>query len=180
MKHLFMNKKYKYMKTKLYKYVLIALCSVLSLSSCLRDDTLVDWDDMVFVIEFPYISHYITQTRVTTTQNVTFSLMLNYTIPDKKDSQSDIPVGVVVDESRVKVYNDANNASYELLPTSAYTLPAFVIPAGTQLLTVPIEINTSVLEAQKRYILPVVIKDVPPGYVISGNFGHVYLRVDRN
>jgi hypothetical protein len=171
------------MKTRrLSRYACIAaFCSLLPFTSCLNDDPLVDWDAMVTVIEFPYINHYITKTKVTATENTTFDLMVNYTIADKKDSKTDIPVELAVDEARVKVYNDANNnAGYELLPASTYTLPAVVIPAGVQLVTLPVEVNTSGLTPKKKYILPLVIRSVPSGYVVSGNFGHVYLRVDMD
>ncbi|OAV68495.1 hypothetical protein Barb4_02058 [Bacteroidales bacterium Barb4] len=171
------------MKTKRISfYAGATLCFLLSFTSCLNDDPLVDWDAMIPVIELPYNSHNVSKTKVTPDENVTFDLLINYTIPDKKDSKTEIPVGLSVNEAGVETYNNANpNAGYELLPSSAYTLPAVVVIApGTQLVEFPLEVNTSQLEPKKKYLLPVVISSVPSGYTVSGNFGHVYLRVDMN
>ncbi len=160
------------------KHISIVICTLISLSSCLKDESLVDWSAMKFVIELPYSNHYLTETLVVPTENVVFDLMVNYTIPDKKDNKEDITVVLAVDESLVKTYNEENLSDYELLPASTYTIPEIVIEKGTQLTSKDFEINTSVLVPGRHYILPVVIRSVPDGYTISGNFGHVYLRIE--
>ncbi len=174
------------MKRILNNFLAIAtLCVVLfSSTSCLKDDPMFDWDAAIPVIELPYKSHYLTSSKVTPEKNVSFNLMVNYTIPFASDNKEDIKVGLKVDESLVSVYN-ASLAStakkYELLPAGTYNLPSEItIAKGTQLWKQDLEINTSSLTPKTYYILPVVISSAPQGYTISGNFGHVYLRVQMN
>ena len=110
--------------------------------------------------------------------------MVNYTIPYASDNKEDIKVGLGVDESMVARYNAtlaATAQKYVLLPASSYTLPSEItISKGTQLWKQELEINTSGLTPKTYYVLPVVITNTPKGYTISGNFGHVYLRIQMN
>ena len=154
---------------------------LLTSTSCLDDDPLVDWDNLGVVIELPYKTHEYNLTKVTPNENETFPLMVNYTISRASDNTEDISVQLGVDESMVETYNASLAASaqkYKLLPASTYSLPStLVIKKGTQLLEETMTINTSSLTPGEYYLLPIKITGVPQGYTISGNFGHLYLRV---
>lgn len=171
------------MKTIANKIILLFCLVALTLSStsCLKDDPMFDWDQAISVIEFPYKSHDILFTKTKTTENLNVELMVNYTVPYASDNGEDIHVTLGVDESMVAKYNNglaASTKKYVLLPAGTYTLPSPVIQRGTQLWKQVMVINTANLQPGEKYLLPVKITGVPQGYTISGNFGHVYLRVD--
>ena len=154
---------------------------LLTSTSCLNDDPFVDWDNLGGVIELPYKSHYYNLSRVTPDENKTFPLMVNYTVAYASSNTEDIAVQLGVDESMVATYNASLAASakkYVLLPASAYSLPSTaVIKKGTQYWEEDMTINTSSLTRGVYYLLPIKIIGAPEGYTVSGNFGHVYLRV---
>lgn len=155
------------MKTKVY-LLLSILCMAFTMSSCLEDDYLVDWDDAKPVIELPYTRH--TQsTTVTAGTEVSLKLYVNYTIADWRNQKEDITVELGIDASKV--------GTSILLPTSTYTLPAtMTIAKQTQLAETELKINTAGLE-KGTYALPVIIKSVPAGYTVSGNFGMMLFKV---
>lgn len=155
------------MKTKVY-LLLSILCMAFIMSSCLEDDYLVDWDDAKPVIELPYTRH--TQsTTVTAGTEVSLKLYVNYTIADWRNQKEDITVELGIDASKV--------GTSILLPASTYTLPAtMTIAKQTQLAETELKINTAGLE-KGTYALPVIIKSVPAGYTVSGNFGMMLFKV---
>lgn len=168
------------MMTKIKLSLFVAVMTLFTLTSCLNDDPWTDWNQLKSPIELPYSSHSLTETRVNPGDQVTFDLMVNYTIPDQKNMVEDIPVDLAVDEALVDSYNKNNGSSYLLIPSSCYTLPEVVIKKGVRLWEQDFIVNTTGLEAGKRYILPIIIKSVPSNYLISGNFGVVYLRIHMN
>ncbi|MEF9930921.1 MAG: DUF1735 domain-containing protein, partial [Bacteroidales bacterium] len=118
---------------------------------------------------------------VVTSKNAEFTLMVNYTVFQVSDNTVDIPVTLAADESLVATYNAglaSSTKKYVLLPATTYTLPSPIIKAGTQLWKENMTVNTSTLKKGEKYLLPIKIASVPAGYTISGNFGHVYLRID--
>lgn len=155
------------MKTKVY-LLLSILYMTFTMSSCLEDDYLVDWDDAKPVIELPYTRH--TQsTTVTAGTEVSLKLYVNYTIADWRNQKEDITVELGIDASKV--------GTSILLPASTYTLPAtMTIAKQTQLAETELKINTAGLE-KGTYALPVIIKSVPAGYTVSGNFGMMLFKV---
>lgn len=156
------------MKAKLY-FLLIMACMTLALSSCLNDDPVDDFTKVKPVIELPYASSHSSTITTKAGQDVTFKLMVNYTIADWRNQNDEIVVGLGVDESRV-----GNN---KLLPASTYTLPAtMTIAKQTQLTTTNLVVKTAGL-APGKYTLPVVIKSVPAGYTMSGNFNYALFIV---
>lgn len=156
------------MKTKIYSFLVIIMLS-LSVTSCLDDDYLVDWDDIKYVIELPYTRHYVNKT-VNQGTDAEFELMVNYTIADWRNQNDEISVGLSLDESKL--------GSYTLLPASTYTLPAnLVINKQSQLTSYTLNVQTENLEKGKTYALPISITSVPSGYTISGNFDYVVFRV---
>lgn len=156
------------MKAKLY-FLLIMACMAFTLSSCLNDDPVDDFTKVKPVIELPYASSHSSTYTASKGEEVTFKLMVNYTIADWRNQNDEIVVGLEVDESRV-----GNN---KLLPASTYTLPAtMTIAKKTQLTTTNLVVKTAGLAAGK-YTLPVVIKSVPTGYIISGNFNYALFIV---
>lgn len=76
---------------------------------------------------------------------------------------ADVPVSFSVDNAAVSKYNTANSTSYEMLPSTSYTLSATdaVIPKG-KTSTSPLVITfkttgVGAMEAMKTYILPITV-----------------------
>lgn len=155
--------------------------TALSATSCLNDTPLVNWDDLGVVIELPYKSHYIAFQNVTPGEEVSFDIKVNYTIDFASKVTEDIPVNLAVAPEMVDEYNatlPASATKYEIFPEGTYQLPTTIsITKGTQLAEQTMSVNTTALEPGKYYILPIVISGVPEGYIASGNFGHLYLRI---
>ncbi len=134
-------------------------------------------------MDLPYTSHSQVKNNVTQGSVVTFELMVNYTIDYADKVTEDIPVGLAVDAEMVEEFNNSLAASEqpcEIFPEGTYTLPSqLVIEAGTKKTAVDFNVSvTSAFEPGHRYLLPVVISSVPDNYIISGNFGHLYLEIN--
>ena len=178
------------MKTKNSYLILIALIGCIFTTSCLKDDFVVDWNEAkkTTIIELPYKQHNLLASAQVPTAPYTFSkLLVNCCAIYASDIKADIAVGLAVDASRVATYNTANGLDgstaarrpYVAMPTAAYSIPGTVtIKAGIREAEFDVPINTSLLEPGQKYLIPIVITSVPAPYVISGNFGHLYLRVD--
>ena len=178
------------MKTKNIHVLFIAFACCLFATSCLNDDFAIDWDEAkkTTLIELPYIAHNLSALAQVPTANYTFgNVLVNCTAISASDIKADIAVGLAVDAALVATYNTANaldgtttaKKPYVLMPADAYTLPASVtIKAGVRTASFDVPVNTSSLATGGKYIIPVKITTVPAPYVISGNFGILYLRVD--
>ncbi len=161
--------------------ILFSGAMVFTSTSCLKDDPLIDWGKMVFVVEMPYKNHYLRETGVKPTVNISFDLMVNYTVPYDTDNGEDIEVSLGIDESMIAGYNKSlgTSGTYVMAPSGSFTLPAkVVIPKGKRLFSTKLNVETSGLEKGKKYIIPVKITGAPKGYTISGNFGHAFFRID--
>jgi hypothetical protein len=163
-------------------FTLVSVICLLGTTSCLKDDPIIDWGNIKYVIEMPYKSHYILKQKVTATSDQTFDLMVNYTINDVKLVKENIAVDLGIDETLVAAYNSTLSSStkkYILLPAVTYTLPKQItIEKGTRLWSGKFTVKTSTLKKGEKYLLPIKIVNVPAGYTISGNFGHLYIRID--
>lgn len=156
---------------------------MLCATSCLDDDPLIDWSQLGVVVELPYTSHSQVKNNVAQGTVVTFELMVNYTIDYADKVTEDIPVGLAVDQDMVTEFNSSLAASEqqcEIFPAGSYDLPSqLVIAAGTKKTAVDFNVTVdSRFEPGHRYLLPVVISSVPDSYIISGNFGHLYLEIN--
>lgn len=163
-------------------FTLVSIICLFGTTSCLKDDPIIDWGNIKYVIEMPYKSHYILKQKVAVGTDITLDLMVNYTINDVKHVKESIPVDLGIDESLVAAYNSGLSSStkkYILLPASTYNLPKqATIEKGTRLWSGTFSVKTSTLKKGEKYLLPIKITNVPSGYSISGNFGHLYIRID--
>lgn len=177
--------------------LLFAAATLLSTSSCLKDDYMFDYDNMGTVVEF------MTESNASTINCKEMkgqgSFWVNYTINYAEDIKEDINVTVSIDESLLK-------SSQKVLPTSAYTLSVesyaktasglsfpteLVIPAySKQNLTERTDWNnrrnamgTIVVDGSKieagTYYLPLKISAVNPQVApISGNFDYQIITIN--
>ena len=162
------------MKNIVKRVAIFAMALVsLTITSCLKDDAFIEWDDAVYVIELPYTKHYLLKQNIKPDTQVEFDLMVNYSIDTESKMTEDIPVTLGVDESIAGRYS-----AYKVLPSSAYTLPSeIVITKGERLWSGKIAVNTAGLKPGGKYQIPIVIKDAPDDYVVSGNFNYLHLLI---
>lgn len=185
---------------KKYLTILFMSLSLLSLSSCLKDDYLYDIDAQQPVVEFEISSGNMT-TLTVSDETTTKDFWVNYGVSYAQDIKEDITVTVSLDRSLL-------SASQSLLPESCYTLSTesyaksadglslpmeLVIPAySKQDLTVrtswnnrrnamgTLHINAAAVQPG-TYYLPLRITAVSPQVApISGNFGHEIICVVIN
>lgn len=175
---------------KKISYILFTILAVCSLTSCLEDEYLYDYDDQKPVIEIPYYSSNThTQTmRIPANKVLTTKFEVNYTIADWRNIKEQIPVVVDVDPSRLP-------AGAIMMPTSAYDVqfPCTVTIQDAETAwknykreeynlqkmhqNITFNFDDPALENNKTYALPIAIKSVPAGYTISGNFGYMVFKV---
>ena len=180
------------------KSLFVLALAALSMTSCLKDEYLYDYDDQQPVIEMMIASGNAATLTVSDT-NTTKDFWVNYTISYAQDIKEDVTVTVSIDQSLL-------GSSQQLLPASAYTMSTesyaksgsnlslpmeLVIPAySKQDLTVRTTWNnrrnaqgTLCMKADHglesgTYYLPLRITAVSPSVApISGNFGYEIIAV---
>lgn len=175
---------------KKISYILFTLLAVCSLTSCLKDEYLYDYDDQKPVIEIAYFAaNTHTQEMRTTRGNVNTKFEVNYSIADWRNIKEQIPVVVDIDQAYLP-------KGAILAPASCYsgvTFPATVTIQDAETAwknykreeynlqkmhqNITFNFDDPALENNKTYALPISIKSVPAGYTISGNFGYMVFKV---
>jgi hypothetical protein len=95
-----------------------------------------------------------------------------------------VTVTVGVDDSLVSVINDAAGTDFIMLPTDSYTLPnngqVTIQPAKAgqyPIAVVSPQVNTSMLDVSKNYILPLKITSAPAGITIATNLNEAAMQI---
>lgn len=174
------------MKNTLYKALFIAI-TVSSLSSCLKDETLVlDPEKGNNVIEF---ANPASPAAVGTpsplysfsyeaTASPVLPITISYSGPELVAPQ-DITVKFQVgDTTQINPYNRATTNTYVPLNTAGYTLSAneVVIKAGTSKASFNVLLKPSAFDFAASEVLALKITSTSSG-VISGNYGVILLNV---
>lgn len=164
---------------------LLLFCALgLSLSSCLKDDSLMDPDKTENVIEFANTANLtspatsklpLLSVNIVMEPNTTYKAAVNYTGAHNAPEDITVEVGVA-DAAVVQTYNTINNRTgvnaYVMIPSNLYSLPStkVVIPKGSRKVDFPIVFPSPDQLYGKNYVLPLTIKSASTG-IISGNFG---------
>ena len=174
------------MKKNIIKSIALFL-TVTSLTSCLKDDSLVlDPAKGVNVIEFAnpgqinvigsiyplYVQSYDVVPEVTKTITVSYS-------GPETEAPEDITVNIALaPTSVITEYNDNQHEEYELMPASNYTMTttSVVIKKGTSKASFNILFKPTTFDLGKALVLPLKITSVSSG-TISGNFNTILLNV---
>lgn len=166
---------------------LVLLFSLGSLSSCLKDDSMVlDPDKGHNVIEFANLAN-IDQTGTPfalygfsfeASPTTELPVTVSYSGPEAEAPQ-DITVKVRVgDASSISAYNKATGSTYELLNPAGTDFKEVdvVIKKGTSKGTFNLPLKPNGFDFGKSEVLPLTIASASTG-VISGNFGTILVRV---
>lgn len=166
------------MKIKLHNIFFLACVLVTDLfQACKKND---------YVIKSDKDLAYVALSKGGFTETVMFEktafqdIELNLAVTTRSGIKKDFQATVDVDASVLDEYNQKYGKNYLLLPSSVYqvTSESVTIPAGTNTIQVPIQVNTSLLDDTKDFVLPVKIKsadDLP----VSKNFGWVLLKINK-
>lgn len=167
------------MKKKLYLFATILLsAAALSLSSCLKDNRLVDFSNATPVVEFnlgglSYFSSDALQTPYSI-DTVKFAV----SVTTKNVPTTATTVKLAVDNSVIASYVSQNpGINYQVMPTNAYTISTLnvQIPANSRVAIVTMYVDMTKIDPSQSYMLPIRIVGSNPSYTISGNMGiHYY------
>jgi hypothetical protein len=168
------------MKKKLYFIsTLLLSAAVLSLSSCLKDDSrYTDFSKGNPVVEFNlggtayFGPDAITESTDTVIKKFAVSVA-SVSMPSTATT-----ITLAVDNSLIAPYVAANPAvPYVAMPANAFvfTNTSVTIPAGQRVATVSVTIYKDKLDPSKSYMLPIKIAGTTGGYTISSNMSvHYY------
>lgn len=89
-----------------------------------------------------------------------------------------MPITLAIDTADFNEMNDSLGDIYTLIPDSIYTVENWTvtIEKGQHLASLHIEVNSSMLNSNVQYVLPLKIIKAP-GLTISGNFGNGYWQI---
>lgn len=174
------------MKKNILKSIVLFL-AVTSLTSCLKDDSLVlDPAKGVNVIEFANPAqivaigtpHPLYSFSYATTVTPSLPITVSYSGPEAT-APADITVNIAVGNvSTINAYNTATGSTFQMLNSAGYTLSAqqVVIKAGTSKASFNVLLKPSAFDFSKSEVLPLTITSVSSG-IISGNFNTILLNV---
>lgn len=167
------------MKKNIFSKVLAFLLVGTALTSCLKDDNIDEQQYGMINLNTKQIvdfnSNRATAVLPISTVPATYNIPVYYRA--ENPSTKDVVVSLQADQATLTAYNAAKGTSFEMLPSSAYTLdPTVTIPAGETVVNLPIKLITAGINVTKSYALP--IKMVSAGdATVSGNFGYFILAV---
>ena len=161
------------MKKRFYiKTALLSLTSLTFLSSCLKDNShYVDFAASKPLVELPVATgvganggEFQSVAFAISTTPAVLDLLVNVAAP--KPLSTSLNVKFSVNAAALTAYNAANKAAdstavqYILLPAADYSSTLSVtIPANQNSANLVININTSLIDASQKYILPLTITD---------------------
>jgi hypothetical protein len=174
------------MKKYIYKSLALFL-AVTSLTSCLKDDSLVlDPAKGHNVIEFANPAQIVTNGTPFPLYAFSYDIAatpslpitISYSGPEAAAPQ-DITVKFAVgNESAINAYNTSQGSHYVMLGSGSYTLSTneVVIKAGTSKATFNVVFKPSTFNLNAAEVLPLTITSSSSG-IISGNFNTILLNV---
>lgn len=156
------------MKTKLYiKTAFVALVSMASLSSCLKDDKhYVDFASAVPLVELPSATGVgakggLFQALALDISSTPIPINLQVNLAAPKTLSSAITVKLAVDPAALAAYNKANSTTYEILPAAVYSSTfTATIPANQNSANFVINVKSNLIDASStNFVLPLTIVD---------------------
>lgn len=164
------------MKNILTKIGLFAV-AMLTLTSCLDEDPLLDPDKVENVVEFydigliasPGSVYPLYVSSFTAADEVELKIIVSYS--GAQENNQDIKVKFRVNADALEKYNESEGTDYEILPSELYSIDAMevTIPKGQRQVEKTIKLFTNNFDFSKNYAIPLTITESSFG-IISGNF----------
>ena len=110
--------------------------------------------------------------------NLKEEITLNNVLQAEKTAQDDIHITLAIDESLVAGYNEQNGTTYLPFPNAALKTENVILAMGSNMANVELKFadKMSAVEYGKKYLIPVVIKEVSGGGAVLGEEQVVYVR----
>ncbi|SFG57930.1 DUF1735 domain-containing protein [Pedobacter insulae] len=173
---------------KIINRTLALVFATVALSSCLKDDSMVLDPDKAGANVIDFVNPTDIAVHGSTTPLYVYSfpivaaptpIELSVSYSGAEDAApKDITVNIgLAAKAVVDQYNTEQNKSFEVMPTSYYTLSAtsVVIPKGKKTASFTVSFNTSAIDLAKSYVLP--LKLTSADAVVSSNFGTALFQV---
>ena len=111
------------------------------------------------------------------TQSTPTDYTIEVNLASPNTTSKPIPVTLALDTVDFNEMNDSLGDIYTLLPSSFYTVASWTVTIDTgHLASLHVEVNSSLLDTNHLYVLPLKIVSAP-GLTISGNFGNGYWQM---
>lgn len=111
------------------------------------------------------------------TQSTPTDYTIEVNLASPNAASKPIPVTLALDTADFNEMNDSLGDIYTLLPASFYTVANWTVTIDTgHLASLHVEVNSSLLDTNHLYVLPLKIVSAP-GLTISGNFGNGYWQM---
>lgn len=176
----------------IHKYISTAVIALMAvfISSCLKDDSRIDFSNVGEVIEMLDAQAGVsTALNIDPNKDTVIIVRVNQTGSDATSQDIVVTLGVV--KAGLDLYNlDTSHVPGSLLPDSAFSYPATVtIKAGKDSLgnknrtaEFPLTIHTSKVPvtAGVNYVLPIGALSTSPSLTVSGNFGAILYNFYHN
>lgn len=179
---------------KIFQSILILL-TIVSFSSCLKDDTIIGPDSpnsAGAIIEFENPDFIVANTLTATVKRARYAvtvtkgassqlhMRVNYS-GTGKGAPNDVTVNLGIDAAELTLHNTqaarTTANAFNLIPATWYTMPtSVIIPKGETGVDFNISINTNNYVAGTLYALPLKITSASSG-TLSGNFGVIIVNV---
>lgn len=172
---------------KIINKTLALLVAAATLSSCLKDDSVVLNPEKGFnVIEFANVSDiavhgssiplYVLSYEQSSTPTVV-PVTISYSGPEAA-APADITVNFSLSPAAITAYNSEQGKSYEAMPSNYYSLASssVVIPKGKKTATFNVSFSTANFDLSKAFALALKITSASSG-IVSSNFGTIVLAV---
>lgn len=159
------------------KLLNIFLVALVFLAACVKTaPNYTDFSDIKPIAELftggPTVNLAYIATQSTPTD---YTIEVNLASPNA--ASKPIPVTLALDTADFNEMNDSLGDIYTLLPASFYTVANWTVTIDTgHLASLHVEVNSSLLDTNHLYVLPLKIVSAP-GLTISGNFGNGYWQM---
>ena len=171
---------------KLFVNTFLLLSTGLLITSCLKDDLVLDPNKTNNVIEFGNpadiaspegAKYYLYSPALEIKTEIDLPITVSYS--GAQTAPQDISVKVAVASTTViDEYNTQQGTNYIILPSNLYTFSTtdLVIPNGQRTSSFNIKFKTAQFDLTKNYVLPITITSASFG-IISGNFRTILLNI---
>lgn len=165
---------------------LLVFSSTLLLTSCLKDDIVLDPSKTNNVIEFGNpadiaspegAKYYLYAPALEIKPEIDLVVPVSYSGAQTAPEKISVVVGVAP-SSVIDEYNTQQKTTFILLPSNLYTIvnTTAEIPSGQRLSNITIKVKTNQFDLTKNYVLPITIVSSSFG-IISTNFRTILLNI---
>ena len=179
-----MKQNIKYYKLLNLGALLFLVCTILN--SCIKSrDGRTDFSALQPVVLIPEggLSAFSSQALLFPGSDMADTAYFHVNYAASNVASSDEKITLTIDQAALTSYNTANPTKYVLFPDSIYSFTSkeIIIKKGTNYSDlIPLIVFPSKIDPSKNFMLPISIKSIPSGSIISSNFGTIFYHFIGN